>query len=130
MEFNGERLEPGEVRFVERFLDVGETPEWIATAGFKPTNDFIWRSNGNVEVEQKTVVPRPQSIHGRIVDAASRAAKHGVVKDRFVIDIEDSPLTDEIRVALEQFNVGREKYRLQGLWVMAQGQLNAIDLQK
>lgn len=130
MEFNGERLEPAEVRFVERFLDVGETPEWIANARFTSTNDFIWRSNGNVEVEQKTVVPRPESIHGRIVDAASRAAKHGVVKDRFVIDIEDSPLTDEIREALEQFNVGREKYRLQGLWVMAQGRLNVIDLQE
>ena len=70
-------------------------------------------------------------IHGKTVDASSRAANNQhqpVVKDRFIIDIRDAPLTDDLRHDLEGFNDGRYKYRLQELWVMSQGMLYRIDL--
>ena len=44
--------------------------------------------------------------------------------------IRTSNKTDELAAEFAQFNVGRRKYRLKGLWVMARGRLVEIDLEK
>ncbi|GAA4756129.1 hypothetical protein [Gordonia alkaliphila] len=129
VDFRGDVLGPHEVKFVETFLDADHTLDWIPRdPKRRPTNDFVWTSNGDVEIELKSTKARYETIHGTIVKASSRAAKHDVVKDRFIIDLVDQPLTDDLRSQLEGFNVGRKKYRLRGLWVMTQGQLHEINL--
>lgn len=126
---HGEVLHPHEIEFMERFLAAGHQAEWIRSGKFLPTNDFAWLNHeGRPEFELKTTAARFNAIKGRIVDAASRAAKHQVVKDRFVIDIQDAELNDELRGQLARFNEGRRKYRLRELWVMARGQLHRINL--
>ncbi|WP_301119789.1 hypothetical protein [Mycolicibacterium fortuitum] len=132
VEFHGDVLEPSEVRFVERFLDLGEQLEWIPKSqGQTSTNDFLWTSNQGLPIEQKTTKARYRTIEGRIIDAVKRALiNHGVTKDNFIVDIEDVELTDELRAELANYNVGREKYRISKLWVMARGQLHSIDLRK
>lgn len=129
IEAPGEGLSRKEIEFVERFQQAGEQLQWIPKDPLRrPTNDFIWTSNGNPSVELKSPRPRYQTIHGRIVAAASRAAKQDVVKENFLIDLGNEPLTDELRVQLERFNVGRRKYRLSRLWVMSASQIHAIEL--
>ena len=129
MDFKGDRLEPHEVRFVERFLDAGEQFEWIKRdSDRKPSNDFLWTSNNGIPTELKSTKARFETIHGQIVSAASRAAKQSVTKNNFMIDIGDETLTAELREKLAAFNVDRRKYRVAGIWVMAQGQLHRIEL--
>lgn len=130
IETHGERLERHEIEFVERFQAAGEQLEWIPRdrQQFTPTHDFVWLSNESREVELKSTRARYETIHGRIVDAASRAAKQGVAKTDFMVDIGDQPLTDELREQLAGFNVGRRKYRLTGLWVMSEGRITRIGL--
>lgn len=127
---HGEDLHQHEIEFVERFHAAGERLEWIPNVRFKPTNDFKWLGKGGSEFELKSTKARYATIHGRILDAASRAAKHNVVKDKFVIDLGNEPLTDELRAELATYNVDRRKYRLAALWVMSQGKLHQIDLDK
>ncbi|TWS25359.1 hypothetical protein FK268_09210 [Tsukamurella sputi] len=129
IDFHGDRLEPHEIQFVERFLAAGERFEWIPRdKNRRSTNDFVWTSNGGIPTELKSTKARYESIHGTIVKAASRAARHGVVKDNFVIDLGDQELTRELRSDMERFNVGRQKYRLSGLWVMSRGEITQIAL--
>ena len=124
------RLEPGEVEFLERFVAAGQQAEWIRKLPHLPTNDFRWLNRAEAEFELKTITGTVTyaKVHGRIVDAASRAAKHAFVKDRFVIDIGDVVLTDALIRELADFNVGRRKYRIRELWVMARGRLVQIPL--
>lgn len=110
---------------------LNEQLDWIPRdPTFKSTNDFVWVSHGRREVGLKSPKARYETIHGQIVKAASRAAKHRVIKENFVIDIGDEPMTDDLRAKLSEFNVGRRKYRLRDLWVMAQGQLHRIELRE
>jgi len=90
----------------------------------------VWLNRGSLEFELKSIIaaePDYLTIHGRIVDAASRAARHSVVKDRFMIDIGDNDLGDLVE-SLSEFNVGRRKYRLSELWVMSRGRVYQIPL--
>lgn len=132
VDFHGDHVEPHEISFVEKFLDAGERLEWIPLdPDRRSSNDFMWTSNGGIEVEVKrTKAGTYSAIHGRIVDSASKAAKHGVVKENFIADLGDVELTDELAAELAQFNVGRRKYRLKCLWVMTRGRLVEIDLEK
>jgi hypothetical protein len=93
----------------------------------RATNDFHWAEQG-AEYELKRTRANYLAIHGRIVRAASKAAKTEVVKDRFVIDIGDETLTDQLRDELAGFNRDRRKYRLADLWVMYRGRLERISL--
>lgn len=47
-----------------------------------------------------------------------------------MIDIGEAALTDELRTQLAAFNVGRRKYRIANLWIMANGHIHAIELHK
>jgi hypothetical protein len=126
VDFHGELPKPHEVEFVERFLDAGEDLEWIPNVRSTATSDFIW--NGDA-FELKSTKARFETIHGAIVKSSSRAMKnHGVVKNRFMIDLGDVELTDDLREALAEFNVGRRRYRLASLWVMSRGRLEEIAL--
>lgn len=126
--FKGDILKAHEVEFVERFLDAGEELSWIANDPARATSDFLW--NGDA-FELKSTKARYETIHGRIVSAASRAMKnHGVVKEHFLIDLGDAQLNDELHRALAGFNDGRRLYRLVSLWVMAGGELEEILLRK
>jgi hypothetical protein len=129
IETHGETLNPAEIQFCEKFIALGQEIEWIPTGGWVSTNDFIWLNHGGKEFEQKTTRANYAVIHGRMVDAASRAAKHNVVKERFMIDLRDELLTEDLAHSLEGFNVGRRKYRLTELWVMSAGRLYEINLQ-
>lgn len=125
---HGDPLTRSEIEFVERFQAAGQHLEWIARdPKRRPTNDFTWVEKG-VEVEQKSTKARYETIHGRIVDAAAQAAKQGVIKDNFLIDIGNAPLNEALRAKLARFNDGRRKYRLNRLWVMTQGRIEEIDL--
>lgn len=129
---HGENLERHEIEFVERFQRADQQLEWIPRdrRTFKPTNDFRWTNNGDIEVELKRTKPRYATIHGRIVDAVSRAAKHAFEKPNFMIDIGDEPLSDTLRAELAEFNVGRRKHRIVRLWVMSGSDIHAIELRE
>jgi hypothetical protein len=131
VDFSGERLEPQEVVFAERFIGLGHHPRWIPkdTVARRSTNDFEWTNNGGIEVELKATRATYKAIHGRIVDAASRAMRnHGVVKSNFMIDLGTHELTAELREQLTGFNVGRRKYRIERLWVLDRAGLHEIVL--
>lgn len=127
-DFKDETLEPHEVIFAERFWEAGQTAEWIPRSKERhPTNDFQWLEKG-LPVELKHTKPRYETIHGRIVGAASKAAKQGAVKENFMIDLGDEVLSDELRDRLRGFNVGRQKYRAKHIWVMSKGAIEEIRL--
>lgn len=132
VDFGGDVLKPHEVEFVERFLDAGEQLEWIPKAPSAPTNDFLWSSRDGRPVELKTTKPRAATIHGRLVDAMSRAARQNVVKDRFIIDLgyDDLPagVLDQLVSELAGFNVDRRKYLLAGLWLFVGNELHDVPL--
>jgi len=117
-----------EIEFYEKFKAAGQKAEYIKRVGSLPSNDFHWVNFGSLEFEQKTSKDRYETIHGAILKASSRAAKQGIVKDNFIIDIRDAELTDELRHDLAGYNEGREKYRLQELWVMSKGEIYRINL--
>lgn len=130
IDFKGEILEPHEVRFVERFLAAGHTLDWIPrdTLRYLPTNDFVWLSNGSIIVELKSTKPRYETIRGRIKDSVRAAARHGVIKDSFLIDLGDEPLGDALHTQLRHYNLDRSRYRIRNLWVMSRGQIHEITL--
>jgi hypothetical protein len=130
LDFGRDQLEPHEVRTVERLLAQGERIRWIPQDRRTSTSDFVWESRGGLAVEMKSTAPTWGAIHGRIVDAASRAWRnHRVVKDNFLIDIgdHDLPTTDHDRLA--GFNLEpHSRYKLRHLWVMSRGRIDEIPL--
>lgn len=128
VDFKGDILKPHEVEFVERFLDAGETLDWIPKLPSTPTNDFLWTSRGGLPMELKSTKARAATIHGRLVDAMSKAAKHGVVKENFLIDLGGAPLPDGLLEELAGFNVGRRKYLVSSLWVFAAGEFHQVQM--
>lgn len=130
VDFKGEILYPHEVRFVERFIAAGHSLEWIATGRHIPTNDFLWLSNGGIPIELKSTKAKYSTIRGRILETVVKAERQNVVKANFIIDLADQALTSELRTEIASYNVGREKYRIERLWVMSRGQIEEIRLAK
>jgi len=131
LDTGNDRLEQPAIEFFEKFRAAGQTAKYIRMHRFEPTNDFIWLELDEREFEQKTTKADYWTIHGRIVDAASRARNNphkSVIKENFIIDIMDADLTTELRSALKGYNNGRIKYRLRELWIMSHGQLFRICL--
>ena len=127
-EFHGEVGEPHEVVFAERFWAAGETAEWISKdPQRRSTHAFVWLRLG-LRVEHDRTSARYLTIHDRIVSSASKAAKHGVIKENWMIDFGDEEITDDLRLDLRGFNECREKYRAKNLWVMAKGRIEKIHL--
>jgi hypothetical protein len=132
VDFHGDTLLGHEVESLERFLDAGEALEWIPKDRSRPTNDFRWTSlAGQPEIELKSTLARFETIHGTLVKAMSRAMiNHGFTKENFLIDLGEEPLTLELARRLAGFNVGRRKYRLARLWVIAEGVIHEVNLRK
>lgn len=129
IETHGEVLEPGEVRFVEEFQGLGHSLEWIPrNPEGKSTHDFIWLNNNNLEMELKTTRQKYKAIQQHIVRAASRARAHGIAKENFIISVGSHPLRGILLRQLEELNIRNPNNRISGLWVLAAGALDRIDL--
>ncbi|MFT3877147.1 MAG: hypothetical protein QM708_12100 [Propioniciclava sp.] len=128
VDFKGEYLESHEVELVERLLRAGQSIEWIQRRRSIPTSDFVWVNHG-VPVEAKSTKAKYETIRARIADAVRRAARHGVAKEYFVIDLGAEPLTPELRAALANYNHDRSRYAIRRLWVLSSdGDIEEITL--
>mgnify|MGYP001161977418 CR=1 FL=1 len=133
VDFHGDRIDPHEVKFVERFLNAGHTLSWIPRDrdSRKSTHDFMWLNHGPYEIELKSTKAKYSTIRGQIMGAVKRAkGNHNVTKSRFIIDLGDQPLTAELREELTHYNLDRSLYKIKALWVMTQGELEQINLRK
>jgi hypothetical protein len=133
IEANGERLTGREIMFVESLQrHHGGDIEWISRdySEQKPTNDFIWKSNGGLRAELKSTVPRYGTIAKHIRDAVKKARAQDVVKDNFVIDIGPRALSPKLRTQLSAYNRRNPDNRVARLWVMSSGgtKLDALGL--
>jgi len=92
-------LEPHEIEFYERFILSGQRPELVPrdrSAMPKPSPDFIWRNNGDREMELKFVSSgKYSSIRDRVIEAV----KNG--KSSFIIDLGDRNLSPAVKSRLE-----------------------------
>ncbi len=115
-----EVLESHELDFIERFEARGERVQWIRRdrAGGKPTNDFTWTTNGGQACELKSTTDKYSTISKRIRTAAVNAAKQGVNKDVFIIDLGTRRLPDKLRHQLGRYNVNSGRGRIRALYVM------------
>ncbi|QIK63845.1 hypothetical protein G7068_12070 [Leucobacter viscericola] len=124
-------LDPHEIEFYERFTDSGHSVKLIAKSlDGKPTNDFIWRSNGAIQVEVKKTKNKNSSIVDRISKAVTSAwENHGFVKDRFIIDLQDFPASPGLLNQLGKYNDHRTpERRIRELWVFSRGILHRVVL--
>jgi len=119
-------LEPHEIEFYEKFVNAGHEVELVPRdrgAKPRPTADFIWRNNGNREMEVKFVTSgKYSSIRDRIIDAVKKG------KENFIIDLGDRTLPPAVQARLETFNLNATQYKVTGLWVFARQQLVEINL--
>lgn len=129
LDTGGDVLEPREVEFLERFLP-GNEVRWIPRDRTRrlPTNDFIWVSNANLVMELKSTSPKYQSIRNHIHSTVVRAQAREVVKENFIIDIGNAPLTEKLRRQLSEFNVRTTSTRIRRLFVMSREGLEEISL--
>ncbi|MDO5671271.1 MAG: hypothetical protein Q4G30_00230 [Actinomycetaceae bacterium] len=134
VKFNGEILEPHEVRFVERFTSLGNEVEWIqkdrVNIPRKSTNDFIWINHSNEVCEHKTTTAKYGTIALRIRETVEKARKHDVVKDVFVVQIEDHQLGAKVERQLEMYNANNPNNPIRELWVLDSDGLRQIKLRK
>lgn len=131
----GDLLKPIEIESLERLQAVDplvplqQKIRWIPKrADGISTNDFIWMSLDAEKWELKSPAAKYRTIRDRIKDAMRNAAAHGVVKDRFLIDIGDVPLSSSLRNQLAHFNLRREGDQLAALQVLSRSGLEQIQL--
>jgi hypothetical protein len=119
-----DNLEPHEIEFYERFIGDGNTVVLIPKDTGRPaksTNDFIWVNNGGIEVEVKTIERLDyDAAAGAVRRAVSKAIKHDVVKDNFIIDTKDRPLTEPFLFGLQKYNLRNQPNAISRLWVYHQ----------
>ncbi|MFD5599186.1 hypothetical protein ACFWHR_03925 [Leucobacter sp. NPDC058333] len=123
-------LAPHEVRFFHEF-GATETFELIRrNADRTSSNDFRWTSRGDVEVEVKRPERASYDAVKRLIRDAVYSARenHGVVKDRFIVDLDDRPLTEKLRRQLEVYNLRNARNSIRKLWVWSRARLTEIDL--
>lgn len=131
---SGEDLYPHEIEFLETFEGLGERATWIPRAphdpirGRRPTNDFVWLTNGGVPAELKACSDNYGKIRALISRAVRKAREQDVVKDTFVIDITPYRLSPKLRAQLERYNVRNPDNTITSLWVMSGGQMHEISL--
>lgn len=125
----GERLEPHEVRFLERFT-VDNRVRWIPRdrSTLKPTSDFEWLNAGGIKVELKSTQPKYQSVKNHIQRSVVKAQAAGVVKENFIIDLGDRQLSEKLVKQLALYNLRTPSARIRRLWVMSRGELVEVDL--
>lgn len=127
-----EVLESDEIDFLERFEARGQRARWIRRdrSGGKPTNDFLWLTNGELVCELKSTTAKYGSIRSHIQRAVIKARGHGVTKDVFVIDLGRFRLTDKLRLQLGKYNQRVADGQIRRLFVLSQdgAELTEIDL--
>lgn len=134
IDFGTDRVHHHEIEFYERFKALGHDPAYIRhPPKAAPSNDFVWRNNGGIEVEVKSNKPAAKTVLGSIEKTVRSAIKHPwapMVKENFIVDIGTAVLTPELRADLERYNTGRMKYRIARLWVMSESgrQLDEVHL--
>lgn len=131
----GEQLHQHEIETAEKLQAIGERLTWIRrgepdTDGRRlPTNDFVWHTRDNVEVDTKSTTARYATIAGHIKGSVLRARDAGVVKDHFLIDIGEKALSEKLRRQLSRYNAsGSPDRRIKGLWVLSAGVLIKVAL--
>ena len=119
-------LDHHEIDFLERFERLGHRAQWIPRAplipgkGRKSTNDFVWLDLESETCELKSTGAKYTSISSRIQDAVTKALKHEVTKDFFVIDLGKRKLSLKLRKQLADYNTDRQSGHIRSLWVMAE----------
>jgi len=124
-------LEPHEIKFYEQFIAEGNSIELIPkdTTTFKSTNDFIWINHHDIAIELKSVQrARYDSIAIEIRNAVSRARKHNVIKDSFIIQIRGG-LSPKLQGQLAQYNLRNPNNKIVRLWVFSSGGIKPISLE-
>lgn len=117
LDFQGDTISPQEVQGYERLLRAGQDVAPIWNDPSRPTSDFNWLNLHVDDVEMKA----SRNPLREIETAARKAVNHpwaSTTKERFLIDLGEHPLTDELRATFGQYNAGRRKYRISRLWVM------------
>ncbi|MFT4281183.1 hypothetical protein [Microbacterium sp.] len=128
LDTGGDRLEPQEIQFLERFL-VSNQVRWIPRdPNLRPTNDFVWINEGDLTMELKSTGAKYQSIRNHIHTAVAKATRGGVVKENFIVDLGDGVLTDKLRRQLAEFNQRTSTTPIRRLFVMSRDGLEEIRL--
>jgi hypothetical protein len=125
-QFNGQRLEPDEVRFVEKFYMSGNRLEWqeqgvrMEDGIIRPAYDFKWLNHGGIGVEQKTVHDASYKVAERtvwkVLDKA--LAWPEVIRKRVsMVSYLDAPSADVLDL-LASFNSSHdESHQIDQLWL-------------
>jgi len=122
-------LEPHEIRFYEQFTEAHRVRLIPKSGTGVPTNDFAWVSRDDLLVEVKTTKARARTINARISEAVTKAQARGVVKENFIVDLGQQPLTEVLVNQLSRYNSGRiPERRIARLWVFSNGELTEIPL--
>jgi len=132
LNLGGDVLQPHEIEFYDRFLSAGNRVTYIPRHGWKPTNDFVWHDRGDVEIELKTLLTDDvtmRAIARPIRAAVKKANRGGVVKENFIADLRDAPLTDELVAEMRRYNVDNPHALIARLFAMSRGEVTEIDLE-
>lgn len=95
-----------------------------------PDNPFVWTSlDGGTASELKSTGAKYSKIKDRIHSAVVQAAKQGVTKDVFVIDLDMKGLPEKLRNQLAQYNRRTQIAPIRRLFIMhSDGVLEEINL--
>lgn len=124
-------LEMHEIVFLERFAKLGNHYRWIPKdrRKFLPTNDFHWNEqDGDYELKSMQTA-KYSHIAKRISEAASKAARKGVTKDSFIIDLGDTEVPDKLINQLALYNQ-RSQTPIKRLWILSKSGLKEVRLKK
>jgi hypothetical protein len=131
----GDLLKPIEIQSLERLqatnpgVPLSDRITWIPKrADGISTNDFVWVELDSEKWEMKSPAAKYRTIRDRIKDSIIAASAHGVVKDRFLIDIGDIPLRPALRHQLEQYNQRQTGHQITPLQVLSRVGLEPIKL--
>jgi hypothetical protein len=122
----GDYLEPHERAFVNRMVKNGESLEWISkSTEQKPTNDFIWNDE---EWELKNTSPDYYGIRGRIMKTVYKALKSNFTKDRFIIDIGENRITNELLKEVANYNLNTPDYSVKEIKIFGNGEMKDVEI--
>ena len=137
------RLEPGEIRFLERLQAINPSSplsqqvKWLPKGAringqTMPSNDFIWLDHGGIEMELKSPgTTFPYAVINRIWKSVNHAwNRHGFIKTNFIIDLADMVLTVDLREALATYNLTQSGLPIERVFVMWQGKIEEIQLMR
>ena len=130
---HGETLEPDEIVFYERLGKIyGEPLADIVDIiprdkMMKPTNDFLWLIRDGVPVEIKSpTVSDYGHAERRIWNATIKAAEQGIIKDVFIVNYGDLPLSADAIELLASYNENHATGKIRELWVLVGERLTKL----